>query len=52
MYLQGGQQYRAEVNNTVTQPRVGIDASRSSGVYGASMTVQPSSLLALPCIKI
>ena len=52
MYLQRGQQYRAEVNNTVTQPRVGIDASRSSGVYGASMTVQPSSLLALPCIKI
>lgn len=52
MYLQGGQQYRAEVNNTVTQPRVGIDASRSSGVYGASMTVQPNAFLMLACVKI
>nr|DAZ83802.1 MAG TPA: hypothetical protein [Caudoviricetes sp.] len=52
MYLQEGQKYRAEVNNSVIQPRVGIDASRSSGVYGASMTVQPSALRGLACIKI
>ena len=52
MYLQRGQQYRAEVNNSVTQPRVGIDASRSSSVYGASTTVQPNAILMLACIKI
>ena len=52
MYLQGGQQYRAEVNNSVIQPRVGIDASRSSSVYGASTTVQPNAILMLACIKI
>ena len=51
MYLQKGLQYRAATNNAVTQPRVGIDASRSSGVYGASMTVQPPSIRVLPCIK-
>lgn len=51
MYLQEGQHSRASATNVVPMPRVGIDASRSSGVYGASMTVQPSALRLLPCIK-
>lgn len=32
--------------------RGGIDASRSSSLYGASATVQPPALELLPCIKI
>ena len=28
-----------------------IDASRTNSCYGASATVQPSALRALPCIK-
>ena len=31
--------------------RGGIDASRSSSLYGASATVQPPALELLPCIK-
>lgn len=30
---------------------LGIDASRSSSMYGSAKSVQPSSLLLLPCIK-
>lgn len=30
---------------------VTLNASASSSVYGASATVQPSSILLLPCIK-
>lgn len=29
-----------------------LDASRSSTIFGQSMTVQPASLLLMPCIKI
>ena len=29
----------------------GIDASRSSAVYGRSSTVQPESIRLIPCIK-
>ena len=31
---------------------LGFDASRSDTVYGYSTTVQPSSFLLIPCIKI
>ena len=31
--------------------QLGLDASRSSGLYGDSSTVQPSALRLLPCIK-
>ena len=31
--------------------RVGLDASRSSSIYGASNTVQPPALVLLPQIK-
>ena len=31
---------------------IGFDASRSHPVYGLSNTIQPSSMMALPCIKI
>ena len=30
---------------------LGFDASRSEDIFGGSMTVQPSSLRLLPCIK-
>ena len=30
---------------------IGIDASRSSGIYGTSTGVQPPSVQTLPCIK-
>ena len=30
---------------------IGLDASRSSQVYGRSTTVQPTALKLLPCIK-
>ena len=31
---------------------ISFDASGSSATYGASTTVQPNSLLLMPCIKI
>ena len=31
--------------------RIGLDASRSSSIYGASNTVQPPALVLLPQIK-
>lgn len=33
------------------KPGIGIDASRSSSIYGNASTVQPSSLRMIPCIK-
>ena len=35
----------------VNSSSIAFDASLSSGFYGASATVQPSALRALPCIK-
>lgn len=43
------------VDNAPTVLQTGglaLDASLSSAIYGRSQTVQPSSLLCLPCIKI
>lgn len=51
MYLQEGLQYRASSSNVVTEPRVGIDASRSSDLYGRAQTTQPASIRLLPVIK-
>lgn len=33
------------------KPGIGIDASRSSSIYGNASTVQPSSLRMIPCVK-
>lgn len=35
----------------VNTHKVDIDASRSSGIYGDSETVQPKAVYLLPCIK-
>ena len=35
-----------------TALKIGLDASRSSSIYGQSSTVQPPALRLLPCIKI
>ena len=35
----------------VSTHKVDIDASRSSGIYGDSETVQPKAIYLLPCIK-
>lgn len=51
-YTAGNMGESAKSNAAGTSlPTLGIDASRSSPVYGKSSTVQPPSVTALPCIK-
>ena len=37
---------------TVSGNHLGLDASRSSGIFGESETVQPQAIRLLPCVKI
>lgn len=37
---------------TVSGNHLGLDSSRSSGIFGESETVQPQAIRLLPCVKI
>ena len=51
VHLGTGKNFYTSSNN-LEQKSVSLDSSRSSGLYGDSSTVQPSSVRLLPCIKI